>query len=36
MLFDTIWNQIAHAIPKDTQENIIMIADEIENIYEFA
>lgn len=36
MLFDTIWTKIAPPIPKDTQEKVIMIADELENIYEFA
>jgi hypothetical protein len=36
MLFDTIWTKIAPSIPKETQEKIIMIADEIENVYEFA
>jgi hypothetical protein len=33
MLFDTIWAKVAPAIPKETLEKVIMIGDEIENIY---
>lgn len=36
MLFDTIWNSISPSIPPATQEKILMIGNELENIYEFA
>ena len=36
MLFDTIWNKLLPSIHPHTQEKILMIGDELENVYEFA
>ena len=36
MLFDTIWNKLLPSIHPHTQEKILMIGDELENLYEFA
>ena len=33
MLFDTIWNKFADKIDKATQQKILMIGDEMENLY---
>ena len=35
MLFDTIWAKISHNIPKTTQEKIIMIGEDADDLYEF-
>ena len=36
MLFDTIWTKITPLIAKDTLEKIVMIGDEVANLYEYA
>lgn len=33
MLFDTIWAKLAHTIPKETEEKIVMIGEDIEQLY---
>jgi hypothetical protein len=36
MLFDTIWTKITPLISPHTLDKVVMIGDEVENLYEFA
>lgn len=36
MLFDTIWAKIAPSVDKNTQEKIIMLAEEVDTLFDFA
>lgn len=33
MLFDTIWTKITPCIAKETLEKVVMIGDEMSNVY---
>lgn len=34
MLFDTIWNKFSDNICEETQDKIVMLGDDIENVFE--
>ena len=33
MLFDTIWTKLTHNIPKNTMDKIVMLGEELEDLY---